>query len=76
MTTKAEAIAAAGLCLAEAELLLHTGTVEEAAHAAHRADGITLAEREAMIRELRAQTPAATSTPRVSPPVTNQQRSA
>jgi hypothetical protein len=53
MTTKEAAIAAAGACLAEAEILLHSGTVEEAARRAYRGSGPSIPELEDMIRAVR-----------------------
>ena len=55
MTTPTpQAIAAAGLCLAEAELGIRRGTVHEAALRALRPGGPPLEELEARIAELRA----------------------
>lgn len=58
MTTREQAIATASACIAEAVLLLHTGTVAEAAARAYTPTGPSLAELEAGIAAIRAQTPA------------------
>jgi hypothetical protein len=58
MSTRERAVADAAACIAEAELLLHSGTVADAARRAYTPTGPSLPELEAQIRTLRTQTPA------------------
>jgi hypothetical protein len=58
VTTRERAVADAGACIAEAELLLHSGTVADAARRAYTPTGPSLADLEAQILTLRTQTPA------------------
>lgn len=62
------AIAAAGMCLAEAELGIRRGTVREAAERAYTPSGPPLEELERQIRAIRAadQTPDGATLPRRS----------
>lgn len=53
--TRAQAIAAAAECIAEAELAIHRGTVEEAARRAYTPTGPSIEVLEQRIREVRTE---------------------